>query len=281
MRKLSGEFLGELKDGFLKELVTTVQNDRDLDLEIRDNYINIYYKGHSLLKLEYQAPERYSISVASEFKQNLPIRDFLGNATETHLLVEQLALVKENVQRWRGRSIELEYEQLIVRANNYEASTTNSDYLILDRQYARRRYEIDLVGIFADIAIRRGQRPAPLCFIEIKYGLNPDIGKLAKQLNAYYEQMVKEPDAFAREMQGVLEQKAELELVRLNISLDKIRISADPNQYEFIIILIDYHPKSEFLGRALEPLKQLPFARQIKILKTGFGLWRGRFTSLE
>jgi len=48
MRQLSAPFLHCLKSGFLSELTQQVKADPDLDLEIREDYINIYYKGNSL-----------------------------------------------------------------------------------------------------------------------------------------------------------------------------------------------------------------------------------------
>ena len=56
MRKLSDRFLQDLKSGFLSGLMARVHQDRDLDLEIRQDYLNIYYKGNSLLKLDQVRP---------------------------------------------------------------------------------------------------------------------------------------------------------------------------------------------------------------------------------
>jgi len=34
-----------MKTGFLKDLTSAVRDDIDLDLQIRDNYLNIYFKA--------------------------------------------------------------------------------------------------------------------------------------------------------------------------------------------------------------------------------------------
>ena len=52
MRTLSKTFLHCLKKGFLSSITEQVRHDPDLSLEIRDNYINLYYKGNSLLNLD-------------------------------------------------------------------------------------------------------------------------------------------------------------------------------------------------------------------------------------
>jgi hypothetical protein len=41
---------------------------------------------------------------------------------------------------------------------------------------------------------------------------------------------------------------------------------------QFILILIDYNPNSRLLQPAT--LQALPFANQIKIFQTGFGMWQ-------
>jgi len=51
MRGLSDEFFNCLKSGFLSGIIESVKGDSDLDLEIRDSYINVYYKGNSLLNV--------------------------------------------------------------------------------------------------------------------------------------------------------------------------------------------------------------------------------------
>ena len=53
-RKLSPQFMQELSAGYLKPLLDRVKFDQTLMLAIRDGYINVYYRGGSLLKLEEQ-----------------------------------------------------------------------------------------------------------------------------------------------------------------------------------------------------------------------------------
>jgi len=51
MRKLSEQFMAALQHGLLADLTKQIIADKDLDLQIRDGYLNIYYKGNSLLRL--------------------------------------------------------------------------------------------------------------------------------------------------------------------------------------------------------------------------------------
>jgi hypothetical protein len=38
-------------------------------------------------------------------------------------------------------------------------------------------------------------------------------------------------------------------------------------------MLVDYNPNSSLL--AMEKIRQLPFADQVKVFRTGFGIWQG------
>ena len=51
MRKLSSTFIRDLTTGFLQELLHLIQIDQTLCLCIRENYINIYYRGGNLFRL--------------------------------------------------------------------------------------------------------------------------------------------------------------------------------------------------------------------------------------
>ena len=52
-RRLSAAFMTDLKaGGKLSPLLTRIKEDDTLLLAIRDNYVNIYYRGGSLFKIE-------------------------------------------------------------------------------------------------------------------------------------------------------------------------------------------------------------------------------------
>ena len=52
MRKINDEFIRELKEGCLSFFLEQVKNRKqELCLEIRNGYINIYYKGGNLLRI--------------------------------------------------------------------------------------------------------------------------------------------------------------------------------------------------------------------------------------
>ena len=73
MRRLSQTFMDCLTTGFLAGLQTCVAHDTDLNLEIRANYLNVYFKGNSLLKLTEVSPTRYRVEIHQLFTQGLDL----------------------------------------------------------------------------------------------------------------------------------------------------------------------------------------------------------------
>ena len=148
MRRLSDNFMQTLTSGFLTGLTRKVQQDKDLDLEIRVNYLNIYYKGSSLLKLDELAANRYRVTIDPKFTSGLDVPAYLTDATTADVFLKIIPSLKENIIQHGQSSLEVEYEQLLIRANNLERRT-NSDYFVVDRQYAISDVgRFDLTGFF-------------------------------------------------------------------------------------------------------------------------------------
>ena len=274
MRKLSETFMACLTDGFLAGLVKYVRNDFDLDMEIRDNYINIYYKGNSLLKLAEAKPDHYRAEIDPKFLVDVDAPGF-KDAPSVDRFLKDIPKIKENIIRAGHSSIETEYEQMIIRANNYEPRN-NSEYFIVDRQYsAGKAGRFDLTGVYwPRVGRHKGQTVRP-CLMEIKYALNQDIQNLHEQIDRYYQAINADPAGFAREAESILSQKLKLGLFnqpknRIE-AMETLKFSTDINDFQFIIILIDYNPYSSHLN--LKKVAELPYASQIKIMHSGFAMW--------
>jgi hypothetical protein len=80
MRKLSDQFMAVLHSGFLADLTRQVIADKDLDLHIRDGYLNIYYKGNSLLKLT-EVGGYDKVDIHEKFRQGLTLPVILDPQT--------------------------------------------------------------------------------------------------------------------------------------------------------------------------------------------------------
>jgi hypothetical protein len=275
MRKLSNTFLNCFKSGFLSEITQRIKSDRDLNLEIRESYINIYFKGNSLLKLaEANSLLHYKAEIHKKFLEGVNISlDFTEDTVPQ--FVTNIPYIKENIVKYGQRSLELEYEQMIIRANNYEPRN-NTEYFIVDRQYTVKEGRFDLTGIHWAREGRRRKQEVPVCLMEIKFALNHDIQEIHEQLARYYEPIKNHAAHIAEEMETVFRQKLALNLYnqpldRLNV-MKTLTFSRDIKDFQFILVLVDYNQNSRLL--ALEKIRKLPFVSQIKVFYSGFGMWQ-------
>src|SRR5687767_10234263 len=94
-RKLSDPFFNSLQSGFLSKITEYVKNDHDLNLEIRESYINVYYKGNSLLKLvKTRSLTRYKAEIDEKFLEGIKIPlDFTESTTPQ--FIKNIPLIKE------------------------------------------------------------------------------------------------------------------------------------------------------------------------------------------
>jgi hypothetical protein len=264
-----------LLQGFLAPLRQRILQDKDLDLEIRDKYLNIYYKGNSLLRLAEVRSGFYHPSVDAKFLDGNVLADFTDDQAVANFLA-MIPPIKENIIRVCPSSIEAEYEQMIIRANNREMRNAG-EYFIVDRQYATGgRDRFDLIGCFwPHNGRRRGQVVAP-CILEVKFALNSDIGVVHEQLERYYSAVAPRAAEFAEECETVFRQKLALGLYeqpanRLE-AMKTLVFARDIAQCQFVLVLVDYNPNSVKLG--LDKLAELPFAAQIRVFRSGFAMWQ-------
>ena len=281
---LSDEFLCKLnpeKGGIYGPLVTRVKRDKDLDLEFRGNYVNIYFQGHSVLKL-YQ---NGGTVISGVFTRNLAgFPKSLKTSEEVDKYLELLPNIKDNVtyreeNRRSSKSRELEFEQLLVRANNLE-SRNNSEYIIIDRQYmvnqGKDRWDLVALRWPRD---KRGfvggnDQKGYLSIIEVKYGLNPDIPKLKSQIKRYGGYLEKYLEAICTDMQQILRDKLDLGLIIKTEGQTKrlklLPLATQIETTELIVYLIDYNPYSKLIEKAEKP----EFSGKVRIALGGLALWQ-------
>jgi len=281
MRKLSEEFLHELKSGFLKDLTEKVRQDKDLNLDIREEYVNVYFKGHSLLKLNRIDSNRYRVEIHPQFTGGIQIQDFVDEETVS-LFSSQIPRIKENIIEYKKPSIEMEYEQMIIRANNYEPRN-NSEYYIVDRQYVAGKIgRFDLTGFYWPRRGRhRGQTISP-CLMEIKFAQNQDIRNVDEQINRYYLAICDNSPQISEEIETIFHQKLDLGLFnqpqnRLS-AMKTLKFARDIKKFQIVLILVDYNPNSKLFD--VDKLSRLSFAKQIRVFYTGFAMWGSRMEPL-
>jgi len=281
MRKLSDHFFAALKSGFLSGIIRTVGADPDLNLEIRDGYINVYYKGASLLRLAEAVGSRYRVEIHPQFTVGLEAPAELVDDETTARFLACVPRLKQNIAAFGKRSLEIEYEQMLIRANNYERRNA-SEYFIVDRQYAVAENRFDLIGVFWDRKHRRKHQEVPVCLMELKFALNQDLADVAGQLARYYEAVRPLAASIAEEGETIFRQKLELGLydqpAERIAAMKTLTFARDIARFQFVLALVDYNPNSALLD--LASLTQLPFADQVKVFFGGFAMWQQNVKSL-
>lgn len=283
MRKLDNHFVNQLKTGGLfNPIVETIINDTTLDFEIRDGYINIYFKGNSILKLNengtYEIHKKFLIGTGltkTNFSSAKDISDYLN----------LLPTIKNNVIKVKSKrpTLEIEYEQLLIRSNNLNKNV-NSEIYLTDRQYADNinNSRFDLSGFFWSRKNRKRNQIVPLTFIEVKYSLNPDISDIDKQIDKYYNAVKSNISDIATETEYLKNLKIELGLInqtkdRLD-AIKTLRISDRIEETKFIVALIDYNPNSKLFDKT--KLTSLSFSNQIEIFNCGLAIWNDYLTKI-
>ena len=123
-RGLSNEFMQDLLAGFLNPLLVRVKEDDSLSLFIRNEYINIYYRGGNLLKLERKkGGRRYRVYFDPDYAQGEPLPGMpeeLADPGQVADLIGVFPVLKQFIDRHRTAhpALEREFQQLVARENN-------------------------------------------------------------------------------------------------------------------------------------------------------------------
>ena len=281
MRQLSPTFLKRLKSGFLSGITERVRSDPDLNLEIRDSAIALYCKGNSLLTLtEAWSSLYYKVEIPRKLQDNLEIPPDVTKSTADQF-VASLPRLKENMIRHGQQTFEREYEQMLIYANNIEPRN-HTEYFIVDRQYPVNGSRFDLTAIHWASKGRKRRHEVPLCLLDIKFAHKADIQNLPEHLARSYAATKARASVIAEEMETIFRQKLALRLYRQRSerlrSMQTLRFSRHIEDFQFILVLVDYNQGSRQL--ALEQLRKLPFAKQIKVFHSGFGMWQENVSAI-
>jgi len=215
-RDLSDSFFNDLKDdkALLNPLLSFVKADNTLMLAIRNNYINIYYRGGSILRLFWAKDHQYNTEFDPNYVKNWPseaqeiiltedIKNLLEGDSDKKL--PKKITNRDDVRRWLAafptlkqimdiwlttvkEKLEREFQQLVVRENNFSRSANMTDYFIVDIEASYP----DLGACFDLLSVKwppkdRKKDKVSLAFIEMKYGKDSLIGGagLAKHLKDF------------------------------------------------------------------------------------------------
>lgn len=248
--------MADLRDGMLSPLLkAAIQHG--LDLQIREDYINLYYYGLSAIKVmrpirggSYSATVHVKYLAGTALPQETGRNDryaaFDVGPSFVDEYVHQLAAITANADSYRTR--EADAEQRLVR----DSLMPESPVCFLDRQVQVHgvRKRADVIGITRD-----GE-----CLLlgEIKVGLNNDIQRLPWQLDSYYKVLADGDGRVRQQIAGayrnVIAQKQTLGTLPPHVAFPV----EDP-RVECIVILRDYNSRSRLLDRTRDRAKNCGF----------------------
>lgn len=183
-RRLLPGFKSSLKEGgILHSLLERVKKDPTLCLEIRNNYINIYYRGGNLIEVKEKEgfvahfDTNYCSGAKNEVIETLRKNSKLLVKDNVDTWINAIPSLKQAMDFWFGKhpKEEREFQQIVLRENNGLVIGSGTDYFIIDVEYDNHSdARFDLVAVEWESKssarkLQKGYRPK-LCFIEMKYG---------------------------------------------------------------------------------------------------------------
>ena len=177
-RGLSPKFLDDLQGGLLSPLLGRVKADHTLCLELRADYINVYYRGGNVMKVS-RADGGYAVSFDNKYFQGTdqpfpmpPAR--VREPDDVTAWLGALPRLKQAMDIFFGSHAkgEREIQQLLLRDNNLGGVAHDTDYYVCDIEYASDHGRFDLVAVrwLSTPAERKKQEGHRLVLAEVKVG---------------------------------------------------------------------------------------------------------------
>jgi hypothetical protein len=275
-----------------------VQKDHTLDLEIRDEYINIYYRGGNIVKIDAN-----NFHYKFEFNKNyicsseeIVLPNKVTSGSDVDKWVSNIPALKREMDTFLANpegisganKSEREFQQLFVRDNNYSRVSNSTDYFIADIEYTdseNKNMQFDLVGIkWASWpnSARKMQNYTPnLAIMEMKY--STDALKGSAGITKHIEDLVEfmgtgsNLERLKKVAIKQFKQKRALGLILFGDKDNSYDVHALSNEMvEYIILLANYPPESTILSSVTNQLSSIDGV-EVKIATSnffGYGLFK-------
>jgi len=264
MRKLSAKFMGDLvdSDGVLHPILTRVKKDHTLMLAIRENFINIYYRGGNILKIMEHNKGSYQASFDDRYnKSGLLIPDSpseINNQNDSRSWIDSFPSRKNIMDEYFSTygKAEREFQQLIARENNNSTISNESEYFVSDIEVTEPYARFDIMAIRWLAAQRKNGSNCKAALIEMKYGDSALTGNagLLKHLKDM-EKLISNKDRYSKlleTMESQFNQLDELGLLKFNKGTSNAKVKLNPDETpEVIFVLANHNPRSPKLKTIL------------------------------
>lgn len=215
--------------GFLIEKIE--QSGYEYGLQIRDDYLNLYYKGNSLGKISYyKSKDLYEVRIHRKFAEGIgetALKRFKYSREKEYFVFtlagkqlhplfssRNLLLMGQKVKEAQFQE-EIVFEQMLLTDN-----ADRDDLVIIDRQVVDRNSstKMDL------LAVKRNEAgDYQFCVIEVKLGNNTELkAKVFTQLSGYIERIENNFDVYKECYEKNILQKQELGLLQKGIKVNVV-----------------------------------------------------------
>ena len=274
-RKISNEkFWKNLTEGEYKEIIAFAsQRENELDVQIRDNYLNIYYQGGNLLRVHPRSlyfDEFYFHRGAKDMRKTHLIdkckkgdkaciarwEDYKNRRKEMLDILKERGMatyckeMKRIMKEWEadlhtiGISHDEKNAQQQISMNNRGAT----DYTVVDLEYAvsttsNFKYNGDSKKKVPRFDIIAVDKTGQLYVIELKTGLKAIDGNsgIRAHMDCFEHSIGRDSkNDFINEMNELLRQKQELKLIDKNVRIDKTK------KPHFILAFSDEQGKNQY-----------------------------------
>jgi hypothetical protein len=267
-RCLSKRFITDLKKGgTLWPLVERVNADRTLCLEIREGYINIYYRGGNLLRVS-STPDGYAAffdkKYAGCYEDARLAADSMCSSRKVAEWLSYFPTLKQAMDLHIGKhpKEEREAQQSILRENNFGEVSRATDYFICDIEYANPHGRFDLVAVHwpSNSAERKVPTGRRLVLVEAKIGEgaidgSSGIRSHVEDINRFLSD-IENVSALKNEMVDIFNQKRELGLIDCGKDLE----SFSDEKPMLLLALVNHDPDSTKLRASLDNLPPSKYA---------------------
>ena len=264
MRKLSNKFMDDLvnSDGVLHPILTRVKKDHTLMLAIRENYINIYYRGGNILNIKEHIKGFYQASFDDQYnKSGLLIPDSpteIYDQNDSRSWIESFPCRKNIMDEYFSTygKAEREFQQLIARENNNSTISNESEYFISDIEVTESYARFDIMAIRWLATQRKNGSNCKAALIEMKYG-DGSLGGSAGILKHLkdMEKLVSNQESYVRlleTMESQFTQLDELGLLKFNKGTSNAKVKLNPDEIpEVIFVIANHNPRSPKLKTIL------------------------------
>ena len=271
-RKISNEkFLKNLTEGEYKEIIDFAsQRENELDVQIRDNYLNIYYQGGNLLRVHPRSlyfDEFYFHRGATDIRKTHLIksdktedkeqvafyqrkRDEMFSILRNKGMAAYSAKMKEIMKEWDAdlHTIGISHDEKNAQQQISMNNRGGTDYAVVDLEYAVSKtssfyYNGKLEKKVPRFDIIAVDKTGQLYVIELKTGLKAIDGNsgIRAHMDCFEHSIGRDSkNDFINEMNELLRQKQELKLIDKNVRIDQTK------KPQFILAFSDEQGKNQY-----------------------------------